>query len=382
MSRIARGAITIVDINDGSNPISAALTNQNHTFAANASSVVDTATRDLFETGAVVFIGSTKATLNTDGTVINNQYRIKPVGSGAEDTKILTGSGWAINVNATTGKLTVTTIPSTTAYTCTVQVAVEYKDPNIGTKGVILLSLTLTKVNEGAGGSIISALPDKQAFFADFGGSFIGSNNGDAILVIETEGTPGAQSYQTSQNGNAFATVTTASNSIGGIKGFDTDLTGAMTESGTISNQAQRLLISKENLGTNETLAVKIKGANGGADVVSFIKVRDGETGASAINVALTSSVGGNAFKNNGGSPKTISVVVTDAKDGSALTPTNYQWLRNGTQVNVTDSSNRTVVQAGGVAANGSAFSTIIVGPEDVTDNSSEEYSCIVTVPD
>lgn len=382
MARIARGAVTLVDINDGSNPISAVLTNQNHTFPANSSGAVSTATRDLFSTEAIVYIGSTLATLNTDGSLLNNEFRIKPVGVGASDTKVTSGTGWAIAVNASTGVLTVTTIPTTTVNSCVVQVAVEYKDPTQGSTGTVLLTLTLAKVNEGAGGSVISMTATSQTFFADSAGNFLGTGNSDITMGIDVAGSPGAQSYSTSQNGNPFVAVTSASDSIGGIKGFDTDGTGAFTESGAISTAAQRLLISTNNLGTNDTLAVKVTGANGGADVITIMKVRDGATGAAAINVAIVSSAGGLVFKNNSGSAKTLSVVVTDAKDGSTLTPTSYQWLKNGSQVNVTNATTRTVVSTGGEAANGAAYSTIIVGPEDVADNSSEEFSCIVTVPD
>ncbi len=382
MSRIARGAVTIVDINDGSNPISAVLTNQNHTFPANENGVVTAATRQLFSTGAVVYIGNVLATLSTDATLANNEYRIKPVGTGTTDTRITSGADWAISVSAVTGLLTVTAIPSTSTNTCTVAVIIEYKDPTQNTNGTIELTLTLSRVNEGAGGSVINLSATSQTFFADFGGSFLAEGNSDIIMGIDVGGSPGAQTYSVSQNGNPFATVTTASNNKGGIKGFSEALTGDFTLSGTISTASDRLLISKENLGTNDTLTIKVVGANGGVDVVTIMKVREGDKGASAINVVITSSTGGTVFKNNSGTAKTLSVVVTDSKDGNPLTPTSYQWLKNGVQINVTSESDRTVVSTGGEAANGAAYPTIIVGPEDVTDNSAEEFSCIVTVPD
>lgn len=382
MARIARGAVTIVDINDGSNPIAAVLTNQNHTFPASASGVVTAATRQLFSTGAIVYIGSTLATLNTDGTLLDNEYRIKPVGTEATDTKVTSGTGWTVAVNSNTGVLTVTAIPGTNVNSCTVQVAVEYKDPTQGSTGVALLTLTLVKVNEGAGGSVINLTATSQAFFSDFGGTFKATGNNDIEFTIVTDGSPGSQTYEVSENSGVFSAVTTASNSEGGIKGFDADLTGEFTTTGTIPTTAQRLLISKENLGTNDTLAIKVSGANGGADVITIVKVREGDTGAAAINVSITSSIGGVVFKNNSGSNKTLSVVVTDAKDGSTLTPTSYQWLKNGAQVNVDNATARAVVDTGGEAANGAAYPTIVVGPEDVADNSSAEFSCIVTVPD
>ena len=384
MSRIARGAVTIVDINDGSNPISAVLTNQNHTFPANESGTVTAATRQLFSTGAIVYIGKTLATLSTDGTLANNEYRIKPVGTENIDTRITSGVGWTIAVDANTGLLTVTAIPTTNVNTCTAAVVIEYKDPAQNTNGTIELTLTLARVNEGAGGSVINLSATSQTFFADFGGTFFTGEgvNPDIIMVVDTGGSPGAQTYEVSQNGNPFTAVTTASNTEGGIKGFDGDLSGEFTETGTISTTADRLLISKDNLGTNDTLTVKVSGANGGVDVVTIMKVREGDKGAAAINVSIASSTGGTVFKNNSGTAKELSVSVTDSKDGTSLTPTSYQWFKNGVQVNVTSATNRTVVQTGGEAANGAAYPTITVGPQDVTDSSAEEFSCIVTVPD
>jgi hypothetical protein len=382
MSRIARGAVTIVDINDGSNPISAVLTNQNHTFPANENGTVTTATRNLFSTGAIVYIGNVLATLSTTATLANNTYRIKPVGTTTSDTRVTSGTGWTISVNSNTGLLTVTAVPTTNVTSCTVAVIIEYKDPTQTSKGTIELTLTLSRVNEGAGGSVVNLSATSQTFFADFGGAFLSTGNSDIIVGIETGGSPGAQTYEVSQNGNSFVAVTTASDTIGGIKGFDEDLTGNFTQTGTISTTSDRLLISKSNLGTNDTYTIKVSGANGGVDVVTIMKVREGDKGAAAINVSITSSTGGTVFKNNSGTSKTLSVVVTDAKDGTTLTPTSYQWLKNGAQINVTSSSTRTVVSTGGEAANGAAYPTIIVGPEDVTDNSAEEFSCIVTVPD
>jgi hypothetical protein len=382
MSRIARGAVTIVDINDGSNPISAVLTNQNHTFPANENGTVTTATRNLFSTGAIVYIGNVLATLSTTATLANNTYRIKPVGTTTSDTRVTSGTGWTISVNSNTGLLTVTAVPTTNVTSCTVAVIIEYKDPTQTSKGTIELTLTLSRVNEGAGGSVVNLSATSQTFFADFGGAFLSTGNSDIIVGIETGGSPGAQTYEVSQNGNSFVAVTTASDTIGGIKGFDEDLTGNFTQTGTISTTSDRLLISKSNLGTNDTYTIKVSGANGGVDVVTIMKVREGDKGAASINVSITSSTGGTVFKNNSGTSKTLSVVVTDSKDGTTLTPTSYQWLKNGVQINVTSSSTRTVVSTGGEAANGAAYPTIIVGPEDVTDNSAEEFSCIVTVPD
>ena len=382
MSRIARGAVTIVDINDGSNPISAVLTNQNHTFPANENGVVTAATRQLFSTGAIVYIGNTLATLSTSSTLANNTYRIKPVGTSTADTRVTSGTGWTIAVDSNTGLLTVTAIPSTNVTSCTVAVVVEYKDPTQNNNGTIELTLTLARVNEGAGGSVINLSATSQAFFADFGGTFLPSGNSDIIIGIDTGGSPGAQSYEVSLNGNPFTAVTSASDTEGGIKGFDEDLTGDFTLTGTINTTSDRLLISKDNMGTNDTYTIKVSGANGGVDVVTIMKVREGDKGAAAIIVNLVSSTGGTVFKNNSGTAKEITVEVRDAKDGTDLVPTNYVWLKNGAQVNVTSATNRTVVSTGGEAASGAAYPSIIIGPEDVTDNSTAEFSCIVTVPD
>ena len=91
----------------------------------------------------------------------------------------------------------------------------------------------------------------------------------------------------------------------------------------------------------------------------------------SAINVTIVSSNGGAVFKNNTGTEKVLSVVAFDAGTGQNVTSqiTNYKWYKEGTLITL-DGDNR-VDPTGTVTANGN-FPTIIVGPEDIADGSSE----------
>ena len=104
--------------------------------------------------------------------------------------------------------------------------------------------------------------------------------------------------------------------------------------------------------------------------------------GDSSLNVVIISNNAGFVFKNNTGTEKQLSVLAYDSSTGDNLSSsiTNYEWLKEGSPVYV-DSNTRVVPSgtSGAVVANGN-FPTIIVGPEDITDNSSELIEVEVTL--
>lgn len=111
-------------------------------------------------------------------------------------------------------------------------------------------------------------------------------------------------------------------------------------------------------------------------DGIEGVTNSGGADGQSAIIVNIVAS-NGTVFKNNSGTT-TLSVIVYDAEDGSVLTPTSYKWTyADGTDVRVDGTNN--VVASGGSIATG-AFSSIIVGAEDVPDDGTKSFNCEVTV--
>jgi len=396
MSRTARGAITLVDLADGSSPVSAYLSNENHTFSASEAGVVSNLSS--YSGNVELFIGSLKATYKTSGSITvsdDNFYKIKPYVSTnptATDTRQTSGeSEWALAIDAS-GNITVsaaTTGADTADLQATFKVVIEYKHPTRNSVDTVSLDLSLSKVTQGQASNVVNLTANQQYFTSDFGGTLdsgTGENN-SIVIAITTSGNPGNRTYATSLNGESFSNKSSTSLSAGGIANFATNTGPSYTFSAVvgspISSTATALQISKDNLGNdNDTLTIKASGANGGTDFVTITKVRRGRQGSDAIVVTVSSNQGGAAFKNNSGDTKTLSVKVYDMADGTDITGnvTNYKWLRDGVQVNVTSQSDRTVVATGGVAANGVNYTTIDVQPDDVDDGSSNEFTCEVTV--
>ena len=206
----------------------------------------------------------------------------------------------------------------------------------------------------------------------------------DITVSIQAQGATGDRTYFISQNGGAFNQVTMASDSAGGIAGYDamTSDTGA-TGTGTIPGTAARLRISRANFGGNRTMTLRVDGATAGRDAITFFRVDQGADGQDAIIVVVTAS-NGFVYRNAGGTDKTLTCTVYDAGTGNEITTNlSYAWSRSGSgsvsagAVRVTSATDRSVIDSGGVEASGSDFQTISVGSEDVT--AEEAFTCTVT---
>ena len=377
MARTARGAVTVIDVQDGTNPITAFLTNENHTFAGSSTGVIDSNTINDFASEVVAFVGDTRAVYNNAGTTTPNTYRITGIAYAG------TSTGWGTPTFSTsTGVIGIPSI-STTAVISTSAV-VTFSVTN--SLGILVPGLTqtlsLSIVREGTGGAIVEMTATRQNFLADNSGS-LNAGQDAIVLGIETQGNVGNLTVSTSVDGAAFVTQTSTGNASGSVSAFDTDSSGTVDGSGAIPNAFQRIAIADSNLGAADTLTVRVSGATGGTDSISIFKVRDGAEGASAIIVSVDSS-NGLIFRNSGGNAKTMTATVFDANDGSQITDGNvYTWTRSGSgsvsagTVRVNSSSDRTVRAAAGVEASGPDYSSIIIGPEDVDAN--EQFTCEVT---
>ncbi len=396
MPRSSRGAITLFDVTDGTNPITAFLTNENHTFSADQTGTVTAATRRMFESNLTVFVGGTQASYlstlsTTDGTTgqTANRFRISGV--------VVTGtSGFTAGFNDTAAAadidtisrdpgdiyLTATPTDPVGAATLTVTFAVSNELGTV-TAGLVA-EISVSIVSQGAGGVVINIDPSSQFFTADSDGVLDASQTAITLDVL-SQGSTGAITVATSQNGAGFINQTTAGTTAGAIAGWDDDNAGAF-QTGTIGTTIRRLQIAQTNLGdSNNTLSIRITGASGGNDVVTIAKVRDGVEGASALIITVESSTSGSVFRTSGGSTpadKTLSVRVFDASSGAEILTagiSNYDWFRGDgtTAVNVDNATDRNVQTSGGVAASGSGFSTIVVGSADISNE--EAFYCEVT---
>ena len=376
MARVASNEITITDISDGTNPITAFTTNANHTFAAAANGTVSNVAG--FTSTLIVFVGQTQASY------------VATIGSTPETFSITniayvgSSTGWGTPSNAS-GTITIPSVSATAAISVTLRLTFSVVPTSTTTPVTGLTQdITLSIVKEGAGGQVIEIVPSSQTFFANSAGT-LNASQPNIILGIESQGTTGNITLATSINGAAFTTQTTTSTAQGGISFYDADTSGTVETTGTFpvtQNGIARLAIAQTNLGnTGNTLTVKVTGATGGSDALTVFKVQEGAAGTGAIIVSVTSS-DGTVFKNSAGTAKTLTANVTDVDTGVApSTSITYTWTRaNGAAVRVTSISDRTVISTGGVLASGTGFPNIIVGPEDVTTQ--ERFGVSVSVAD
>ena len=380
MARQARSQLSIVDINDGTNPIVAFATNENHTFSASELGVVTNVAG--FSSEIRVFVGQNTTTyagtMNSDFTG-NNQFIITALAYTG------TSTGWATPTN-TNGTITVGSISNTAVANVVLRATITVRnDRGVITAG-INVDITLGVVRNGAGGQIIELASTGQAFRANAGGTVIdnATTNPDVEITIDTQGSIGNVTYAISQNGGAFATRTATGAGQGQIGGYDADSTDPFLTGTIPATGVTRLNITRANFGNNRTMALRLTGSNGGQDTITFFRVDQGETGEDAIIVAITSNEG-TIFRNAAGTAKTLTATVIDAGTGAAPTTTvTYTWNRTGSGsvaagvVRVTSQTNRTVVSSGGVLAQDGNFPSIIVGPEDV--DTQEAFTCIVDV--
>jgi hypothetical protein len=395
MARIARGAVTITDIADGTSPVSAVLTNQNHTFPALANGdptdIASFSTEVLLYTGAVqsTFIGYNASQVDTTG-IPQGRFTIVPAGSTDGETRRKSGSAhWSPVVNNTTGVVSVSFdngVAGDYTTSAVFEIVVKYNVFNIntGTSSIetAKLDATLSVVKEGIGGVVISLSPSSQVFYATNTGT-MKSGQDRIVIDLDTYGTTGDLSVFTSLDNAAFVEQGVSGNLVsastaGALGGWDTNDADPLEASTTIDKATiSRLIFYPANIGnSNNSLSVKVTGSNGGSDTIAIMKVRDG---LAAISVVIESNVNGFVFKNNSGTAKTLTARVYDMADGSEITSgITYNWTRDGgAEVRINNNTDRLVQDSGGVSA---TTKTIVVGPEDIDNNSAELFSCEVTV--
>lgn len=341
MTRTAVGAVSITDIKDGIHPISMVLSNQSHTFAADTAGTVTSGERGKFSCEIFAYIGDTRATYDSAATPANNTYKVTVVNS----------SGWAHTKTTTSNQLIITasTVPGgVTNKSGTFSVTVEIKN-YLGNITTIDAVISLAKAVEGTNGAIVELTPSRQTFQFDENGS---STDGDIVIPVRAAGNVGSLSAYYATNGNNTWTALAIGTTANKAKTIDIDGSGGNDQ----------IVISKANFGTNDVMSIKVEGLVGGADVVSIMRIQDGNTGAAAIIVNIKSNNNGFVFKNNAGATKTLTAYVFDMADGSEITTgLTYQWEKNGATLA------------------GKTAKTIAVTASDIADNSSDQYSCVVT---
>lgn len=348
-NRTAVGALTISDIADGVNPISAVLTNQNHTFATPPSGSIATGEKNAFDCSVLIFVGNTTASYSSS-LASNNTFRV--------DTFAGRTTGWGL-LN-TDGVLTMNTTPTGTGNKGEIFDIVITVKNSIGNTTTLTLVLTVNKAIEGAGGSVISMNPNRFTF--QFAEGATESEGTDIIIPVTLTGNMGSLTIQYSRNGGTWTGLAQGSTA---NKAKVLSISDDSTDNDTIT-------ISKANFGSSDTFAIKIEGSAGAIDVISLVKIQDGNTGAASLHVTITSSTGGNAFKNNTGAAKTLTAIVFDMATGAVVAPSRitYQWKHDG--LTTSDAASGSEVM--------SKTQTQVVTFSMIDNNGSNEITCEVTV--
>jgi hypothetical protein len=372
MARVASSELTLIDVTDGTNPVVAFLTNENHSFSQTEGGTVNNVAG--FVTQLIVYEGQTQASYDTNNSLANGEFRI----TAADYVETATNWGDPV-INHTNGSVTIPSIGAITEKQVTLEITFSYRNSLGSTTTGLKKSCTLSVIQQGAGGLVIDLSPNTQIFTADETGA-LDSGQSDIIISVATQGSVGNFSYSTSLNGGSFVAKTSTSTAVGNISGYDNDNSGSKLTGTLPTSNLARLFISPSNLGdSNNTLTVKVTGANGGADFITIYKAVKGNTGAHALIVVIESN-NGTVFKNNAGTAKVLTCRVYDANSGSEITSgVTYTWSRSSSgTLYVDNTTSRNVQSAPGVILNSGNYPTITVGPEDVA--STEKFSCTVSV--
>jgi len=337
MARSSVGAVTITDVLDGFNPLSALLTNQSHTFSANANGDVDNTTKNRFSSTVKAFVGVTEATYNATGG--NNTFKILSVTS-SNTSWTFARTGATITSNVIPGGLVVSNKDTT------VDVVLEIIN-SVGSATETTLTISLAKAIQGAGGVVVSLAPNRQTFSFNSDGV---TADGSITIDVTYAGDAGGCVAAYSKNGGAWTALTQGS---GASRASVLDVNGA--------DPADRIVITPANFGDSGSFAIRVTGNNGGMDVISIARIQDGARGQGALSVFINSSSQGFTFKNNVGPNKTLTAIVFDNDTGTTISGASltYAWKKDGVAIG-TDSA------------------TIVVSPNDIEFNSPVLYECTV----
>ena len=164
MARIARASATLTDISDGSNPISARLTNENHTFAASSAGAVSNL--GSFETELEVFVGGVQSTYSAS-TATPNTHRITNL--AYTDSP----SGWGVPTANAAGVVTIPSIDDSASLSAAAVITFSVTNENGNVVSGLTVSLSLSVVREGTGGAIVSLVSNRGNFRASNEGTLV-----------------------------------------------------------------------------------------------------------------------------------------------------------------------------------------------------------------
>ena len=355
MAFTVTGVATVSDVRDGVSPPTIYLTNENHTFSADASSVISDFTG--FSSEVQVFVGSTQYTYSAV-TPTGTQYTIGT-------PTVSTGSDLAVTVSAS-GAITISD-----AGTANVEGFADGAGPASATVTIPItvsgFSSTFNRVisfSKAAGGSapIIRVASNTQTVEFDSSGSLVRT---DDIVISATEinftesGTV-TFTYRAGATGNFIALAG---------NGVTIDNT-ATPETATITAAGFNTL-----LGTNRSIT--IRATRGSAfDQITIARVNDG---AAAVTVIVAIESGSFILRSD---TDAVTLRADVYVSGTVMTPGadwTYAWSKDGTALSAANQAAMTGATQG--AGQGFDQRQLLIEGDGITDGGASLFSVTVTDP-
>ena len=349
------GVTTVSDVRDGVSPPTIYLTNENHTFVADAAGVVTDFT-DFF-TDVQVFVGTTAYTY-TSGTPTGTQFTI--------GSRTVTPATADLDVNVSgTGRITISDQASNDGFA----------DGDVINQATISVPITVAgfassftriiSISKAIGGSapIIRVASNTQTVSYDQDGNL--ARTADIVISASELNFTGAGTvtftYRSGSSGSFVA--------LAGVTGVTIDTT-ASPETATITATAYNTLLS-----TNRS--VTFRATRGGTfDQITVARVDDG---AAAVNVIINTISGSNILR----SDSDVVVIRADTyRSGTLLTPESnwtYQWAKDGT--NLTSGNQETLTGITQETGEGFNQRSLRIQGDGINDGESSLFSCVVTEP-
>jgi hypothetical protein len=257
MPRTARGAVTLSNIKDGSSPIACTLSNQSHTFAADADGLVSPAERALFSCVPYVYAGIVCCTYDASNLGAAYTYRIT-----ASDS-----SEWTTQIAPSAEQVTITStaVPSgSNNRTGLTTLTITVKD-GAGTTTTLTTVITLSKNIAGTAGQVISLTPSRQTFKYSAAGT---TTDGTVTIGVITTGAAGSLTATYALNNGAWLPL---------VQGSLAQQASALDIDRLNNNDI--IAITPTNFGAAQTMSIKVSGTDC-ADVVTLIRIQDAAPGA------------------------------------------------------------------------------------------------------
>ena len=366
MAFTVTGVATVSDVRDGVSPPTIYLTNENHTFVAEADGDVPDLTG--FTSDVQAFVGTTEYTYSTAATPTGTNYTIV---SGSISFSPSTAN--LVASVSSTGEITISDGTQTTGFVhgSTInEVMVTIPVRVAGFSSTFNRVISLSK-SIGGSAPIIRLSSNTQTVEYNQMGTVARTAN---IVLTATE-----------INFTDVASVTWeyrsgATGAFTALSGTGITLNTTDPETATITPAAYNTL-----LGSNRTVTIRAR--RGGSlaapemfDQITIARVNDGEA---AITVVVTPTSGSTVLRSE---TDAVTLRADVYMAGTLLTPGSdwtYRWIKDGTTLTASNIATQTGNANTGFIDNGLAATSrsITVEGDGITDNMSSLFSATVTDP-